>query len=252
MAAVAGCWLMGAALAGDPNAQQILSASDAVRYPGFPFGMVNTLIEYRNGKQTDTSTLASYNKLDPMSGQFRSLNRYIAPARDADKLFIFSGNDMWFYDPSGKTNIRLSPQQRMLGQAANGDVAITNYSRDYAATLAGEEDALDGERQNKHCFKLQLTAKTPEAVYHHLEMWIEVENNRPVKSRFYAESGALLKTAYYRHYQNIFGVERPTEMVIIDGLDPNWVTVMRYSDWVKRDVPEAWLQKDYLPRFKPE
>jgi hypothetical protein len=30
------------------------------------------------------------------------------------------------------------------------------------------------------------------------------------------------------------------------------VTVMRYSDWVKRDVPEAWLQRDYLPRFRPE
>ena len=48
------------------------------------------------------------------------------------------------------------------------------------------------------------------------------------------------------------GVERPTETVIIDGLDPNWVTVMRYTDYAWRDVPEAWLQRDYLPRFKPE
>ena len=62
----------------------------------------------------------------------------------------------------------------------------------------------------------------------------------------------MLKTAYYRRYQNIFGVERPTETVIIDGLEPDWVTVMRYSDWVKREVPETWLQRDYLPRFKPE
>lgn len=68
----------------------------------------------------------------------------------------------------------------------------------------------------------------------------------------YTESGKLLKTAYYRRYQKIFGVERPTETVIIDGLESDWVTVMRYSDWVKRDVPEAWLQRDYLPRFRPE
>ena len=50
----------------------------------------------------------------------------------------------------------------------------------------------------------------------------------------------------------MFGIERPTETVIIDGLEPDWVTVMRYTDWVQREVPEAWLQRDYLPRFKPE
>ena len=77
-------------------------------------------------------------------------------------------------------------------------------------------------------------------------------NTRPVKARFYTESGKLLKTAYYRRYQKIFGIERPTETVIIDGLESDWVTVMRYTDWVKREVPETWLQRDYLPRFKPE
>jgi len=28
--------------------------------------------------------------------------------------------------------------------------------------------------------------------------------------------------------------------------------VMRFSDWARREVPDAWLQRDYLPRFKPE
>ena len=61
-----------------------------------------------------------------------------------------------------------------------------------------------------------------------------------------------LKTAYHRKFQKHLGHDRPTEMVIIDGLDTSWVTVMRLSDWVKREVPDAWLQRDYLPRSKPE
>jgi hypothetical protein len=97
-----------------------------------------------------------------------------------------------------------------------------------------------------------MSASTPDATYHHIEMWVETANTHPVKARFYTESGKLLKTAYYRKYQPQLGGDRPTETVIIDGLDTNWVTVMRYSDWVKRDVPEVWLQRDYLPRFKPE
>ncbi|MEO8838480.1 MAG: outer membrane lipoprotein-sorting protein [Herbaspirillum sp.] len=235
-----------------PSPQQILEASDLVRNPDYSFGLTNTLVEYRNGKEADSSTLAIYSKADPNSGQFRSLIRYLAPARDANKLILFSGKDLWFYDPSSKASIRMSPQQRLLGQASNGDVVTVNFAKDYRATSAIEEDILDGERQTQHCYKLTLAAGTPDATYHHIDMWIATTNSHPVKARFYAESGKLLKTAYYRHYQQQLGQERPTETVIIDGLDPKWVTVMRFSDWVKREVPDAWLQRDYLPRFKPE
>lgn len=235
-----------------PDAQAILAASDAVRNPGFSFGLTTTLLEYRNGKQTDGSTLAVYSKEDKTGGQFRSLIRFVAPARDANKLMLKSGNDLWFYDPSNKASIRISPQQRLLGQAANGDIVTVNLAKDYKATLAAEEDTQDGERQTRRCYKLALAAISPDVTYHHIEMWIDVANNRPVKARFYTESNRLLKTAYYRKYQNQLGDERPTETVIIDGLDPNWVTVMRFSDYAKREVPEAWMQRDYLPRFKPE
>jgi outer membrane lipoprotein-sorting protein len=235
-----------------PDAQDILSASDAVRNPDFPFGLTTTLIEYRNGKQTDTSTLAIYSRAEKNGGQFRSLIRFVAPARDANKLMLKSGNDLWFYDPANKASIRISPQQRLLGQAANGDIVAVNLARDYRASLAAEEDTQDGERQTRHCYKLALAALTPEVTYHHIEMWIDTGNKHPVKARYYTESGRLLKTAYFRRYQSQLGQERPTETVIIDGLDPNWVTVMRFSDYAKREVPEAWLQRDYLPRFKPD
>lgn len=238
------------ALAATP--QEILAASDAVRNPDFPFGLSNTLVEYRNGKQTESSVLAIYSRADPHGGQFRSLVRYVAPTRDANKLILFNGKDMWFYDPASQASIRLSPQQRLLGQASNGDVVTINLARDYQATAAIEEDTQDGERQMRHCYKLLLAASTPEASYHRIEMWVDTANARPVKARFYSESGKLLKSAYYRRYQKVFGIERPTETVIIDGLEPDWVTVMRYSDWVRREVPEVWLQRDYLPRFRPE
>jgi outer membrane lipoprotein-sorting protein len=235
-----------------PDAQAILAASDAIRNPDKPFGLTLTLIEYRNGQQTDTTTLGVYSKADTESGQFRSLIRFVLPPRDTDKLMLKNGNDLWFYDPSSKASIRLSPQQRLLGQAANGDVVTVNLAKDYKAQLAAEEDVQDGDRQPRHCFKLALAGVAPDVTYHHIEMWIDTTNNRPVKAKFYTESDRLLKSAYYRHYQAELGVERPTETVIIDGLDPKWVTVMRFAAYAWRDVPETWLQRDYLPRFRPE
>lgn len=235
-----------------PSAQEILAASDAIRNPGKPFGMINKLLEYRNGKQTGDMTLAIYAKAEASGGQFRSLIRFVAPARDANKLMLKNGNDLWFYDPASKASIRMSPQQRLLGQAANGDVVSVNLARDYRAELAAEEDIQDGERQTRHCYQLALAATAPDVTYHRIELWVETGSYHPLKGRFYTESGKLLKTAYFRRYQRQLGVDRPSETVIIDGLDPNWVTVMRYSDYAWREVPDAWLQRDYLPRFKPE
>lgn len=235
-----------------PDAQAILAASDEVRNPSKPFSVTTTLIEYRAGKQTDSNTLAVYSKADRESGQYRSLIRFVAPQRDANKLMLKSGNDLWFYDPASQSSIRLSPQQRLLGQAANGDVVTVNLARDYQAELLGEETVSDGERVMRQSRKLGLAAASPDVTYHRVEMWVDAESAHPIKARFFAESGRLLKTAYYRKYAKQLGRERPTEVVIIDGLDPKWVTVMRHSDFAWRDVPDAWLQRDYLPRFKPE
>ena len=234
-----------------PNPQALLVASDAIRNPGQPFRVTVTLTEYERGQQVEASTRASYARTLEGSGQFATLVQFVQPARDTGKLMLKAGNDMWFYDPGTKASIRISPQQRLLGQASNGDVVTVNLAKDYKASLLGEEEITDGERVKRRTYKLGLTATSPTVTYHRAEVWVETTTSRPVKARFFAESGHLLKTAYYRKFQPQLGRERPTEVVIIDGLDPSWVTVMRYSDFAWRDVPEAWLQRDYLPRFKP-
>ena len=235
-----------------PSADEILVASDAIRNPGRPFSVTVTLTEFQAGKQVDTSTLASYSRTQQQGGQFSSLIRFVLPARDAGKLMLKNGSDMWFYDPVSKASVRLSPQQRLLGQAANGDVATVNLARDYKATLAGEEEIKDGEGRLRKTHKLALAAAAPEVTYANIEMWTDTDSNRPIKARFFAESGRLLKTAYYRKYQPQLGAERPTETVIIDGLNPQSVTIMRFSDYVARAIPDTWMQRDFLPRFQPE
>lgn len=235
-----------------PSADEILAASDAIRNPGRPFSVTVTLTEFQNGKQVDTSTLTSYSRTQQQGGQFSSLIRFVLPVRDAGKLMLKNGNDIWFYDPTNKATVRLSPQQRLLGQASNGDVATVNLARDYKATLAATEDIQDGERKSRKAHKLTLLAVTPDVTYASIEMWVDVENNRPLKARFFAESSRLLKTVYYRKFQPQLGTERPTESVIIDGLDPQAVTLMRFSDYKARTIPETWMQRDFLPRFQPE
>ena len=181
-----------AALAGGPtawaapNPQEILAASDAVRNPSRPFSVNVTLIEYRNSAMTENNTLTVYSKADPRSGQYRSLIRFVAPARDANKLMLKNGNDLWFFDPASQSSIRLSPQQRLLGQASNGDVVTVNLAKDYKAELAGEEEITDGERVKRNSYKLDLAAVSPDVTYHRVEMWVDTDIVA-------ADQGALLR-----------------------------------------------------------
>ncbi|HJV63271.1 MAG TPA: outer membrane lipoprotein-sorting protein [Albitalea sp.] len=251
LAVLAAC-CCAAAQAVAPDAQAILAASDAVRNPSRPFSITVTLTEYTHGQQTDSNALQAWSRADAQGGQFRSLVRFTAPARDADKLMLKTGNDLWFFDPASKASIRISPQQRLLGQAANGDVVTVNFAQAYKARIEQEEDVADGERQMHHAYRLALAASAPDVTYHSVQMWVDAVNHRPIKARFFSESDRLMKTAYYRRYQEQLGALRPTEIVIIDGLDPQLVTIMRYADFAARDIPESWFQRDFLPRFSPE
>lgn len=247
----AGWCLALACNAATSSADEILTASDNIRNPGRPFSVTVTLTEFENGQRTDTSTLVSYSKVQ-QGGQFASMVRFVLPARDTGKLMLKNGNDLWFFDPVAKSSVRLSPQQRLLGQASNGDVVTVNFAKDYGATLAGEEEIVDGERKTRKAYKLTLAPTSTLATYASIEIWVDMENSRPLKAKFFSESGRLLKTAFYRRFQRQLGADRPTETVIIDGLNAQWVTLMRFSDYVARPIPDTWLQRDYMPNFQPD
>jgi outer membrane lipoprotein-sorting protein len=235
-----------------PDAQAILAASDAVRNPSRPFKVTVGLTEFEKGTQVNATTLVSYARTLEADGQFASIVRFVQPARDAGKVMLKNGSDLWFYDPGTKATVRISPQQRLLGQASNGDVVTVNFARDYRAELAAEEQVADGERKTRSAYRLRLTASSADATYGAIDLWVDTTSRAPIKARFFAESGRLLKTAYYRRYQSQLGAERPTETVIIDGLEPQSVTLVRLTDYAWRDTPVSAFQRDHLPRFSTE
>jgi hypothetical protein len=235
-----------------PSAADIVAAADRVRNPQNPFRLSFVLVEYQSGQAHDSLSLAVHSKIDPATHQYRNLVRYTAPARDVGKLVLLSGGSMWFYDPASKASIRISAQQRLIGQASNGDVLSVNLAHDYRPRLLGAESIQDADHQPRDTWHLDLTAATTEAAYSRLETWIEKETMRPVKSKFYSDSGRALKIAYYRRYEPALGAARPLETIIIDAVDPHLLTKVTASDYRAEDVQDAWFQREYLPRFSEE
>ena len=45
---------------------------------------------------------------------------------------------------------------------------------------------------------------------------------------------------------------RPTEVIILDGVDANLVTTMDFSDYGAQEIPDSWFQRDFLPHLPAE
>jgi outer membrane lipoprotein-sorting protein len=242
--------LTAGARAAELSAQQIVAKVDEGRNPGQAFRVVDTLTEYINGKPRDSMQIVVFAVENKTTHQYNNLIRYVLPARDAGKMVLMNGSNMWFYDPSSKASVRISPQQRLLGQASNGDVATVNLARDYTAKLDGEETLQDADKQNRTCWHLELKAANDEAVYSRVEYWVEKGTFRQIKGKFYSDSGRLLKIAYYHKFAPMLGRIVPAETIVIDSVNTNLVTTMAISDMRSQNVPDSWFQRDFLPRLK--
>jgi len=232
------------------TAKEILKRSDKVRNPDTPFSTHLTLTEYKQAKEVDEISLRIYSKKQKDNGQYRNLVKFLTPKRDAGKKLLQNGNEIWFYDPSAKNSIRMSAQQRLMGQASNGDVMTANFALDYQVELLGEDVIKDTRKNPREVYHLYLTAKNSDVTYEFTDFWVEKDSFRPIKSKFYSRTKRLMKIVYYTHFEQQLGRVRPTQVLIIDGLDPRKVTRLKMKNYQAVTIPEAWFQRSYLPRFK--
>jgi len=251
-ALVASALIACATVARAQSAHDIIAGADRVRNPGDPFRSTTILTEYKSGKAGDQTTLTVYSKEDKTSGQFRNLVYYVDPPRDAGKMALLDGQNLWFYDPAAKSSVRISTQQRLIGQAAIGDVLTINFAVDYSGTLLVNESIADTEHQNRDCWHLDMRAATPTAVYSRAEYWVEHGSLWPIKAKFYSDSGRVLKILYYKGFTQRLGAVRPGGAVIIDAVDASLVTTVRFDNPTFQSIPDFWYQRDYLPRLRPQ
>jgi hypothetical protein len=247
--------ILGLALAARPvaaaeSARDIVVGADHVRNPEQPFRVHATVIEYKAGLPVDKNTFSVYSKVDPSTGQFRDVMLYVSPPRDAGKMLLLNGSNLWFYDPASRQSVRISPQEKLTGQASAGDVLSENLGVDYDATLLGSDSIDDAARQKRTCWRLELAAAGAAATYKRVEYWVEQGTYNPIKAKFYADSGELLKVLYYRNYIKRGDRLSPAQAVIIDAVDPTLVTVIDIGDLHFQDIPDSWFQRDYLPHLK--
>jgi outer membrane lipoprotein-sorting protein len=154
------------------------------------------------------------------------------------------GDDMWVYLPDTSRPVRITPLERLSGDASNGDVARTNYAADYNPVYLRTEKA-GGE----DCYVLNLTAKRKGATYQQIQFWVRVQDARPVRAEFHLTSGKLIKSATFDDFMIVAGHPQLRHMTLYDEIRHNSHSVLEYSGIAPRDLPDKLFYQGRTDRF---
>ena len=117
------CLLTGALSAEDANS--IVRKADAVRGPQGSFRMKIKVTSERPDQAKQEMFLETYVK-----DRTTSVVKFTDPARERGKAMLMVNDDLWMYIPGSKRTFRISPQQRLMGDVSNADVARVNFADD--------------------------------------------------------------------------------------------------------------------------
>lgn len=228
------------ALAADPTAESILDQADEVRNPQSDFTVDVSVASLKPGKDPKT---ARYEVM--IKGKSKTIIKTIAPAVDRGTSMLMVDYDFWVFLPTVTKALRISLQQRLLGEVANGDIARVNFSGDYVPKLLKSERIKDADY-----YVLELTAKDDRVTYHRVILWVQKGNYRPLKAEFYAVSGRILKMASYENYRQVAGKMRPTRLVLDDPLVKGQQSIIEYSNVVPASLPDRFFTQQYLKKLE--
>lgn len=232
-----------------PDIESVVRRLDQIRNPSGSFVFDTEIHEYQGPSMVNAMKLVVFVRPPDTGGELTTIVRIVAPARDAGKLLLRRGNDLWFYDPNGGATIRLSPEQRLIGQVANGDVVATSFHGDYAVSGSNISQIRDGDGNEVQARELNFTKMRKGAVYDKVTMWVSPKTSQPIMAKYFGATEELLKTAFFRRYRLEMSEPRPTEVVIVDAIRTGSATLMRHSAFAAREVPEKWFRREMLSSF---
>ena len=177
-----------------------------------------------------------------------TLARFTSPANMNDRMVLMKDRNMWFIRSGLKKPVSLSPRQKLLGDAANGDIASTNYVDDYHGVLLGEETV-----RGEPCYVLDLKAANKSVTYDRIKYWVSKERLVGVQAEFYTISGKLFKTAEFKYDNRIKAdaqEELPfvSELIIRDAIQKDRVTTMTYGKIKIEPIPDSAFNLNLLVR----
>lgn len=213
---------------------KMLRDADAYRLKDHSAKIVSVIKLYTNGELDKTRRFHVYAKRGK-----ESLVIFKSRSDTGQKMLMLKDN-YWLLMPKSRRPIRITPMQKLLGDASIGDVATLIWSAYYRATFIATQK-IDEQMTNL----LELEAKSDGSSYQRIELWLDQYTNFPIKAKMYLRSGKLAKVARFTS-GTIDNETRVTEMQLTDQIQISKMTVIEYQKIEPMKLDEKYYNPDFL------
>lgn len=169
----------------------------------------------------------------------------MAPAKVKGQKLLMKGRNMWFMKPGLRKPVPISPRQKLMGGAAYGDIAATNYAGDYNAALLREETT-----EGEPCFVFDLISNDKRTTYDRITYWVSKNRGVGIKAEFFTVSGKLFKKAVFQYENEIIIGNKPhpfiSKMIIKDALLSENVTTLSFSQTRRENISDGIFDLNLL------
>ncbi len=221
-----------------PTGNEIINKTDSYRKSS---GSLRVEIEIKNYKGEKLDSERKYQVYAKTNRRSLVLSQHI---KEKGQKFLMVDGNFWIIMPKSKRPMRITPRQKMLGNAALGDISQLTFSDDYNSKII-EEDVL---ASNKPAIKMELIAKAKGTTYDKIILWVSKENYFPIKADFFLKSGKLAKNADFLSKEDEKGNPQVSGMILRDRIQKSEKTVMTYLNGETKEIPDRYYNPSYLLR----
>jgi outer membrane lipoprotein-sorting protein len=224
------------ARAGEPTPGEVLSHYDQTMSPK-TFDALITMVAHR---QDDTTRTYKFRALKSTDDKIRLW--FFEPAAAKGQEMLRVGDNMWVYMPNLKRALRIASRDSFQGgDFNNADALRVNYVADYTPAFGDSGDA--------GAWLLELQAKTKDAAYEKIKLWIHKGDYMPMKAEYYAASGKMIRSMSYADVKDFHGLKRPSHLTMKNELAVKRFSEMNTLDMkLNVDVPAQKFVLDDLGR----
>lgn len=226
--------LVSTSLRAADDLKTILKAADDFRQQGDEVMVVTDVKLYKEDKLDKESLYNVFVKSDR-----RSLVVFKSAGEIGQKVLMLD-DKYWIILPNTRRPIRITPMQKLLGEASVGDIATLTWGEDYDGKVV--EKNID--EQGVKALKIDLHTVRKGTTYDRIELFLNAKDYFPIKANLYLKSGKLAKEAYYKA-GTINGHRRVVTMTLIDRIKKQQKTIVNYQAM----EPKTLADKYYNPAF---
>jgi hypothetical protein len=155
---------------------------------------------------------------------------------EAGQMLLMLDDNYWLIMPKSSRPVRITPVQKLIGEAATGDIATLTWAGDYDGDIVERTDTQ---------VTLTLQAQREGLTYERITLTVDAKTNAPIRAELFVKSGKLAKRASFT-LGNMNGKMMVTAMTLIDALQDDKRTEVHYASQAESRLPEVMFNPQYL------